>query len=301
MSDAEVVYSDVKFTRSNGKTKETVSSSPDTTYSEIKTSKKQPPAEPPVSASSFLYSTPPPAESNRKSTVTCERVALLVLSFLLVAALVALGLMVSDVMTKHHVKDEEIKALKKNISESQCKTPPVVQPICPTTPELNEPCHICEAGWEKHGEQCYYFSTNKSTWNQSRDECRGRGGELVKIDSREEQKFLERRLRDKMTEAEDKFWIGLTDSQTEGTWLWVDGSALTTDTSLIFWAKNEPDNWEGKDPEGEDCVRMGERGGAPDLKCWFDQSCEVHDKSICEKSGKRGKISNICQLEQSKK
>uniref|UniRef100_A0A8C4F9Q3 C-type lectin domain-containing protein n=1 Tax=Dicentrarchus labrax TaxID=13489 RepID=A0A8C4F9Q3_DICLA len=117
----------------------------------------------------------------------------------------------------------------------------------------NESYPKCEYGWEQHGRQCYYFSTNYFTWSNSRDECRQKGGDLVQIDSREEQ-----------------FWIGLTDSEKEGTWLWVDGSPL-----------NERFDW--KDPDGEDCVRMGEKAGAPDLKCWFDESCKYAHRSICEK------------------
>uniref|UniRef100_A0A3P8QPW5 C-type lectin domain-containing protein n=1 Tax=Astatotilapia calliptera TaxID=8154 RepID=A0A3P8QPW5_ASTCA len=72
-------------------------------------------------------------------------------------------------------------------------------------------CYKCEEGWEQHGGKCYYFSISQSSWNKSRDECRAKRGDLVKIDSREEQ---------------DKFWIGLTDSAVEGRWLWVDGSQL---------------------------------------------------------------------------
>uniref|UniRef100_A0A8C4H858 C-type lectin domain-containing protein n=1 Tax=Dicentrarchus labrax TaxID=13489 RepID=A0A8C4H858_DICLA len=135
----------------------------------------------------------------------------------------------------------------------------------------------CEYGWEQHGRQCYYFSTNYFTWSNSRDECRQKGGDLVQIDSREEQL----KLREKMNNIWDKFWIGLTDSEKEGTWLWVDGSPLNE--SLTFWFPDEPDNWTGKDPDGEDCVRMGEKAGAPDLKCWFDESCKYAHRSICEK------------------
>ncbi|XP_034057476.1 immune-related, lectin-like receptor 4 isoform X2 [Gymnodraco acuticeps] len=140
-------------------------------------------------------------------------------------------------------------------------------------------CTTCPVGWERYGGKCYYFSTNKATWTRSRDECRCQGGDLVKIESREEQEFLEQKVRVKMTP--DKFWIGLTDSETEDTWLWTDGSALNS--SFPFWSKGEPNNAKGRNPDGEDCVKMGKRGGATDLKCWIDQSCEDPYRSICEK------------------
>uniref|UniRef100_A0A669CRV7 Hepatic lectin-like n=1 Tax=Oreochromis niloticus TaxID=8128 RepID=A0A669CRV7_ORENI len=117
---------------------------------------------------------------------------------------------------------------ERNFTETLSKIKPcsTVQPTCPGPKVIDDPCYKCEEGWELHGGKCYYFSNNKSSWNQSRDECRAKGGDLVKIDSREEQTFLERRLRDVMTEVEDKFWIGLTDSAEEGRWVWADGSPL---------------------------------------------------------------------------
>uniref|UniRef100_A0A3Q2P8H8 C-type lectin domain-containing protein n=1 Tax=Fundulus heteroclitus TaxID=8078 RepID=A0A3Q2P8H8_FUNHE len=159
----------------------------------------------------------------------------------------------------------------------------------------DETCLKCGAGWELHGGTCYNFSTGKSSWTESRRSCRDLGGDLVKIDSREEQMFLEEKLRGLMEEAEDKFWIGLTDSELEGRWLWVDGSPLNE--SLKFWCNNEPDNWKGinnQNPAGEDCVRMGERGGASDLKCWLDKSCDDPHKSICEKTAVSGQTSCVC-------
>ncbi|XP_015256522.1 PREDICTED: hepatic lectin-like [Cyprinodon variegatus] len=147
--------------------------------------------------------------------------------------------------------------------------------------------------WERYQGKCYKFNTRKSSWNESRDSCRAQGGDLVKIDSRDEQIFLEIRLRDWMEEGEDKFWIGLTDSEEEGKWLWVDGSPL--DKSLTFWMNKEPDDWKEMNPAGEDCVRMGLKGGAGDLKCWFDISCDVHHKSICEKSIVPGLRPSVCR------
>ena len=59
--------------------------------------------------------------------------------------------------------------------------------------------------------------------------------------------------------------------------------------SLSFWAIEQPDNWEVETPAGEDCVRMGIKTGAEDLKCWFDKYCKVPHRRICErKSTKTG-------------
>uniref|UniRef100_A0A669BA42 C-type lectin domain-containing protein n=1 Tax=Oreochromis niloticus TaxID=8128 RepID=A0A669BA42_ORENI len=193
---------------------------------------------------------------------------------------------------KHHKMKCE-----SNLTEtlSKIKSCSTVQPTCPGPKVINDPCYKCEEGWEQHGGKCYYFSIRKSSWEQSRDECRAKGGDLVKIDSREEQTFLERRLKDVMNEAEDKFWIGLTDSAVEGRWVWADGSSLNE--SLKFWNRNEPDNWNGTNgthPGGENCARMGEKGGAKDLKCWFDAFCSKPHRSICEKAGVKGQIKKVC-------
>ncbi|KAK5910858.1 hypothetical protein CgunFtcFv8_005084 [Champsocephalus gunnari] len=253
MPEAEVLYSDVKFKRDKGS-----ASSPaphETTFSEVRIVKKQPSTE--------LPDTQQQSESGPRCRVTSERAAVCVLSVLLAASLIALAL----TLYKNN-QTEESRAMEKNLKGDSCTT--------------------CPVGWERYGGKCYYFSTNKTTWTRSRDECRRQGGDLVKIESREEQEFLDQKLRVKMTADQDKFWIGLTDSETEDTWLWTDGSAL--DNSFPFWSEGEPNNAKQHNPDGEDCVKMGETGGETDLKIWIDQSCEDSHKSICEKPEEPGQL-----------
>ncbi|XP_065327743.1 C-type lectin domain family 4 member E-like [Pelmatolapia mariae] len=293
MPEAEVVYSDVKFARGKKGANEAVTPSTDSTYSEIKISKTQP-------STAELSDSPQQAVVSKGSKVTSERVVLMVLSVLLAAALIALCFTTFDKSrTNQELENLKLEKTKceSNLTEtlSKMKSCSTVQPTCPVPKVINDSCYKCEEGWEQHGEKCYNFSISKSSWKQSRDECRAKEGDLVKIDSREEQTFLERRLRDLMTEDEDKFWIGLTDSAVEGRWVWVDRSSLNE--SLVFWSGNEPDNWTGKKdehPEGEDCVRIGEKGGANELKCWFDAFCSEPHRSICEKAGVTGKPKITC-------
>ncbi|XP_039461253.1 CD209 antigen-like protein A [Oreochromis aureus] len=134
----------------------------------------------------------------------------------------------------------------------------------------NDSCYKCEDGWEQHGGKCYYFSISQSSWDVSRTECRTKGGDLVKIDSSDEQRFFQTKI-----EYGSYFWIGLTDSAEEGRWLWVDGSPLNE--RLTFWSFTEPNDLSNKDPDGEDCVTMGKM-------FWFDQSCKGTFRSICEKT-----------------
>nr|XP_061808779.1 C-type lectin domain family 10 member A-like [Nerophis lumbriciformis] len=146
-------------------------------------------------------------------------------------------------------------------------------------------CTKCDECWEPNGESCYYFSPDALTWEDSRRFCTNSSGDLVKIDSYNKQKFLARRLLDIMSFEEDKFWIGLTDSQQEGQWLWTDGSPLNL--SLAFWAPWEPDDWVNE-RGGEDCARIGDPDIAKELQSWFDRACSIPHRWICEKAAQKG-------------
>lgn len=41
--------------------------------------------------------------------------------------------------------------------------------------------------------------------------------------------------------------------------------------SLTYWGYDEPDDWKGDYPDGEDCARMGVKDETSDLNSWFDK------------------------------
>ncbi|KAM4585565.1 uncharacterized protein PAE49_004781 [Odontesthes bonariensis] len=122
-------------------------------------------------------------------------------------------------------------------------------------------------GWVPFSNSLYRFSLReKKTWQDSRYDCLQRGADLVVINSKEEQKFIEL--------FSQVIWIGLTDQEVEGKWKWVDGTPLT----FSYWASGEPNNYEGED---EDC---GELKYFSNEEVWNDAPCNKANFWICEKT-----------------
>ncbi|XP_041807283.1 C-type lectin domain family 4 member E-like [Chelmon rostratus] len=131
----------------------------------------------------------------------------------------------------------------------------------------------CPAGWRRFMCSCYLLSSESGSWTRGGQDCTNRGAHLVIIDSTEEQMFLSN-----FTEAETWSWIGLIDKDTEGTWMWVDGSPLT----LRYWEAEQPDNGGGHAKWGEeDCAHI--RTGKKTAENWNDRSCDASLRWICEK------------------
>ena len=77
----------------------------------------------------------------------------------------------------------------------------------------------------------YFISTQKETWQKADSIASSLGGHLVSINSVTENLFLS-------TAVLDRFWIGLTDSVTEGTFVWTSGETV----SYTNWSVLQPDN-----------------------------------------------------------
>lgn len=65
-------------------------------------------------------------------------------------------------------------------------------------------------------------------------------------------------------------WIGLTDHDKEGVFIWPDGSEAT----YTAWATGQPDNL--TEPDGEQCVVLGLTDEDTPRYVWHDWPCEAH-------------------------
>ncbi|KAG7240420.1 hypothetical protein INR49_026991 [Caranx melampygus] len=126
---------------------------------------------------------------------------------------------------------------------------------------LSEHKKTCPSGWTLDSGSCYLFSTESGSWDKGREDCRGRGADLVVIDSAKETSLL--------GFTSDAVWIGLTDKEKEGVWKWVDGTPLT----LAYWADNEPNNAGGV----ENCAYVRSDG----KRYWNDASCPTSSERRC--------------------
>ncbi|KAJ8362417.1 hypothetical protein AAFF_G00375750 [Aldrovandia affinis] len=149
---------------------------------------------------------------------------------------------------------------------------PFLDQYCPLRSQKRV-CKPCPEGWEQRNSTCYYFSTELKNWNDSRSACLKQGADLVIIESKEEQDFITKHT------GGYGDWIGLSDSETEGIWLWVDGTPLQKDKA--FWATGEPDD----DGGSQDCAATGRGWRRGDVELgggWVDQRCHRDWRSVCE-------------------
>ncbi|XP_041857233.1 CD209 antigen-like protein C isoform X1 [Melanotaenia boesemani] len=234
------------------------------------------------------HACPAPATDPRGSSSSKRRVYLAVilclgvLSVCLLAGLIVLGVrhhisgeMAADPFANQDHLSEHLQANKDILSSLTEERNQLKANLSKLTEEMNKLKHLstqkktCPAGWRTFSCSCYILSTTSGSWDQGREDCRGRGGDLVVIDSDEEQKFLSEFTK-------ELCWIGLNDKETEGTWRWVDGSPL----NLTFWASEQPDNGNDDPKWGEeDCVHIRTH----DSTLWNDLSCADSLQWICEK------------------
>ncbi|XP_030605576.1 C-type lectin domain family 4 member E-like [Archocentrus centrarchus] len=135
-------------------------------------------------------------------------------------------------------------------------------------------CRECPEGWLHVGNLCYYFSNDKLDWMKSRDSCEKMGSHLTILHTKEQHDALEKEAR-RIGGFDYHFWIGLSDSEKEGDWRWVDNTTL----EYKYWDQlsSEPDNHHTGGEHGEDCATLDSHS-----KTWFDVPCDHIYKRICQ-------------------
>ena len=121
-------------------------------------------------------------------------------------------------------------------------------------------CATCVS--ERHASGDYLFCADGLNWVDAAISCAVVGYRLVKVLSAPQNDYLVTRA---LELASGRWWIGLSDAETEGEFLWTDGDAVT----FTAWGPGQPNNG-GESRTNEDCVAIDQpisMGG------WNDNSC----------------------------
>ncbi|CAM9956666.1 unnamed protein product [Bubo scandiacus] len=87
----------------------------------------------------------------------------------------------------------------------------------------------CPQDWKKYGEKCYFFSQTREEkhWNASRKECIDMKSDLVIIDNNKTLQYL-------ISQSRGHYYLlGLTYSENEKKWKWINNVAHSTDMFTI--------------------------------------------------------------------
>ena len=128
----------------------------------------------------------------------------------------------------------------------------------------------CLPSWIPFEGSCYKLFTDLKNQESSKQVCNDNGAHLVTIESADKQNFIYEEF---LAGAGSKdYWIGLTDSETEGNWKWANGATLT---GYNNWASYQPNDY-----KGQDCAAI--KGATQNSGKWHDVSCYFNKGFICE-------------------
>ncbi|KAL4224112.1 hypothetical protein ACF0H5_017566 [Mactra antiquata] len=130
----------------------------------------------------------------------------------------------------------------------------------------------CPSFWIVFEDSCYRFEHNTLSFAQAEEYCRQHDSHLVHIETARENSFLKEFV--KYMDS-TRWWIGLTDDDLEGYWVWHGTDVTPTFTD---WHSGEPSSSGGN----EDCADLLLSGGK---WAWNDENCNTHrHPAICEKN-----------------
>ncbi|XP_034561136.1 lactose-binding lectin l-2-like [Notolabrus celidotus] len=135
------------------------------------------------------------------------------------------------------------------------------------SPSDGQESNSCGAYWTNFNGRCYKYVATHMTWADAEIHCVSQGSNLVSIGSMEEQNFVKTLIKN-FDPAEGRAWIGLSDTQREGHWMWSDGCPAR----FFFWTAGEPN-----DSGNEDCVHTN----FAIQRKWNDVPCSKQYAFVC--------------------
>ena len=139
----------------------------------------------------------------------------------------------------------------------------------------------CDEGWEAYGDKCFKRFDEKKSWEEAEAACKESSAHLTKINSKEENDFLLNTfLEIPHGEVNREAWIGLTDKEKEGTFVWTDGTVA----EYTNWADEQPNDEDNE----QDCAEIANGvfwpGGESQIGVWNDFQCSRELMYICKKN-----------------
>ncbi|KAM9769964.1 uncharacterized protein ACNS7B_006993 [Menidia menidia] len=166
----------------------------------------------------------------------------------------------SDIQARLQTQTNEMENMTRTINGIEATNRNLTEERDELKRKLND---LGNPGWTLFRGSAYYVSATIRTWEGSRNYCREKGADLMIINSEEEQNFANL--------FGTNMWIGLSDSDFEGTWKWVDGTQMTES----FWTE--------KEPNGGTKENCGNIKSFNEKSSWNDEMCSMNHYWICEK------------------
>ncbi|PWA23902.1 hypothetical protein CCH79_00010802, partial [Gambusia affinis] len=187
-----------------------------------------------------------------------------------------------DLETKMKTLGEEIKTCKKQKPNQALH---IIDEYCPKEngsgmfrfPYVRL-CRSCPKGWIHSQSSCYAVNNpepkNQKTWEDAREDCRGKSSNLTVIGNQEEKTFVDDSSWKDNKGKMKGFWIGLS---VEGRkWKWIDGNDLTNQAWIPQPAT-----------DGQCVTSLQERE-------WKSVNCSERNGWICEKKALSWSIDEYC-------
>ena len=149
-------------------------------------------------------------------------------------------------------------------------------------------CSWCPPGWTEYDSWCYHMFNYTETWKNAQAICNQCLGDLPVVLNEQLQIFLSIMAAEytEQNRTVQGVWIGLSDTEKEGQFTWVNGQRLVLKYS--FWQPDNPNNMcpvSDKSGENKDCVAIVPRLDDQNPEwyhTWDDKICNNTLHFICE-------------------